>query len=293
MSNRAGDDAPGETDPRDLTTLIRSVTSRPQFSRNIVLLFGVPILVLTAIHLTTTPALFEYDIDNPTIWGIYTSNLSHRSWAHLGSNLAGLVIIGGAEYALLTASGCRRHYVGVFLGSLLVFPLFTHLFLQYVMVHQPVFQSYEAVGFSEPIAALAGYFPLALATYHRQASGFPYPILYTVLLSAGGIGVSLIGLSGVSVSLLMLLGLSAAGITALAWHLSTTVHTTGPTRVTYELTTLFFHVIYLFALVALFGGDTGTVVGHLAGYLPGFALPLLCAVTLIPISNDEFEPPFL
>jgi membrane associated rhomboid family serine protease len=285
LENGDGDDAVGIW---ELTTLVRAVGERPWVAYDVLFLFVIPAVVLIGIHLTTVPALFEYDIDNPTLWGIYMSNFSHRSWLHLGSNLIGLLIIGGSEYILLTASGYRAHYIAVFLGSILVFPPLSHLLLQFLLANQPALQTYEAVGFSEPLAALVGYYPLAVATYHTQVSDFQLPVVYTILLSTGGMAWGLIQHSALTLRMALLTLCGVGGISSLAYHLYTTDSvTTSLQRGRYALTSALCHVIYLFALVGLFRGSIGGFIGHLGGYLPGFGVTLLCTAILAVVAPEH------
>jgi peptide/nickel transport system permease protein len=95
MSDSATVTQTDSTAPVRLLRLPRIAASRsPSFGRDILLLFVAPALILTTIFVTTDPVTFEYDIANPDLWGIYMSNLSHRSRLHLGSNLVGFFLIG-------------------------------------------------------------------------------------------------------------------------------------------------------------------------------------------------------
>jgi membrane associated rhomboid family serine protease len=277
MSDSATVTQTDSTAPVRLLRLPQIAASRsPSFGRDILILFVVPALILTAIFVTTDPATFEYDIANPGLWGIYMSNLSHRSWLHLGSNLVGFFLIGGLEYLLLTAAGYRAHYIGIFLLSLLIVPLFSHLFLQFVLIHQPVFHSYEAVGFSEPIAAMAACLPLAFTTYCSRVSGLRWPFLTALLLYSGGVAWAINQLFGTDLSTILVGMLGIAGVTLVVVHLYRTRAFDPLERREYFVTSLFALLTFGTALLSLFAGtNVGTMVGHLAGFLPGFFLALI------------------
>lgn|GEM_PF-4205320 len=278
------------TVPVRLLRLPQIAASRsPSFGRDILLLFIAPALILTTIFVTTDPATFEYDIANPGLWGIYMSNLAHRSWLHLGSNLVGFFLIGGLEYLLLTAAGYRAHYIGVFLLCLLVVPLFSHLFLQFVLIHQPVFHSYEAVGFSEPIAAMAAYLPIALTTYCTRVSEFRWPFITALLLYAGGIAWAINQLFGTDLSTILIGMLGLIGVALIGIHLYRTRAVDSLERRKYVVTSLFALLMFGAALFSLFPGtNVGTMVGHLAGFFPGFflALFIIWGVTIAKPSHE-------
>ncbi|MFC6875288.1 hypothetical protein [Halobellus marinus] len=276
MSDSATVSQTDSTAPVRLVRLPQIAAARsPSFIRDILILFIAPALILTTIFVTTDPATFEYDIANPGLWGIYLSNLSHRSWLHLGSNLVGFFLIGGLEYLLLTAAGYRAHYIGVFLLCLLVVPLFSHLFLQFVLIHQPLFHSYEAVGFSEPIAAMAAYLPLALTTYCTRVSEFEWPFFTALLIYSGGIAWAINQLFGTDLSTILIGMLGVVGVSLIGIHLYRTRTVDSLERREYVVTSLFALLTFGTALVSLFpGSNVGTMVGHLAGFFPGFLLAL-------------------
>lgn len=276
MSDSATVSQTGSTASVRLLRLPQIAASRsPSFGRDILLLFIAPALILTTIFVTTDPATFEYDIANPGLWGIYMSNLAHRSWLHLGSNLVGFFLIGGLEYLLLTAAGYRAHYISVFLLCLLIVPLFGHLFLQFVLAHQPVFHSYEAVGFSEPIAAMAAYLPLALTTYCTYVSEFRWPFFTALLVYSGGVAWAINELFGTNISTILVGALGVVGVALIGIHLCRTRAVDSLERREYVVTSLFALLMFGTALLSLFpGSNVGTIVGHLAGFFPGFFLAL-------------------
>lgn len=254
----------------------RIVNESPSVIRDILLLFVLPCLLMVIIFVTTDPSNFEYKVAEPSIWGIYASNISHRTWTHLVSNLIGLVLIGGVEYAILTASGYRKHYFAVFLGVLFVLPVFGHVFLQFVLVNNPVFQSYEAVGFSEPLAAMVAYFPFALATYLSKIGRAKWPILLGVLLYAGGTAWAITQLFGPRPFSFILGAFGLIGVTWIGIHLRrTNSPSTRREKSEYARISIFVLVVFISAVWALFPGDNvGTMVGHLAGYISGFFVPV-------------------
>ena len=287
---------PHERTNRNETIGLFEILSEPitdqQFVRDALILFLGPAALMILLYLGTDPTTFEYDVAKPSLWGIYTSNLSHRSWRHLGSNLLGLFLIGGYTYALLTAVECRKHYVYVFVGSLLVFPLGGHLFLQFVLVHNPVFGTYEAVGFSEPIAALVGYLPLAIATYINRETGLRAPILTALLLYASGIAWAIGQIYGFDIFSVFLGGLGVIGVLWIALHISLTAElATKGDRLRYALSIVFFLLVYGYGLRTLFpGGNVGTMVGHLAGFLPGFFISIVVLSVFSTVrSNHELS----
>jgi membrane associated rhomboid family serine protease len=238
------------------------------------LLFAVPVIALIVIFVTTDPATFEYKVANPELWGIYLSNLSHRSWMHLGGNLLVFIFIGFLEYILLTPAGYRTHYISMFLLVLLIAPLFSHFFLQYVLDQQPVFHTYEAVGFSESIAAMTAYLPLALTTYCRRVSGIRWPYLTALLLYTGGLALATTRLFGTNFATPLFSAFGILGVTIIMGHVCRTSTVSRKERRQYFLTSLFALLAFTTALVGLFGTqNVGTLVGHFAGFLPGFFLP--------------------
>lgn len=261
--------------PVQLHRLPKAAASQsPFFGIDLLVLFLAPAVILTVIFVTTDPSTFEYDIADPTLWGIYTSNFSHRSWGHLAGNLFGFLLIAGLEYLLLTVAGYRSYFFAGFALCLVVVPLFSHLFLQFFLVHQPVFHSYEAVGFSEPIAALTAFFPLALTIYYRSVSGFQLPFLTALLLYSGSVGIALAKLFGLSVNALSVGAIGIVGIVIVLNHLYRFPAVSSQQRREYAITSLFALCVFLALLFGLFPGtNTGTMVGHLAGYLPGFFVP--------------------
>lgn len=237
-------------------------------------LFLIPILSLVLIFHFTDPATLEYRIVDPTLVGILGSNISHRTWNHLTNNILGLVVVGGIAYTLLTAAEYRYHYIMMFIGSLLIIPFFSHFFLQYFLVHQPIFHSYEAVGFSEPLAAMIGYLPLVLTTYLNRASGIRWPILWAILIYSGGIAYAIVQLFGVGFSTIPIAILSIVGILGIGVHVLQLDD--GVEKLQYSVTIAFIVMVYIISVVGLFGGpNVGTKVGHLAGFLPGFFAPTL------------------
>ena len=274
--------SPGDEDEQSESTALASLpqiaaAKSPSFIRDTILLFVLPTIVLVVTFIITDPTTFEYKIIEPTLWGIYTSNISHRSWAHLGSNLVGLFLIGGLEYLILTAVDYRKHYVAVFLGSLLVFPIFSHFFLQFVLINQPIFHSYEAVGFSEPLSALTAFLPIALTTYQNDVGKLRWPIFWALLLNAGGISWALFQIFGLS---LYSVAIGMLGVASVVWFGIHTYRTNAlrnqKNRIQYALTSLFVLSVYAFALQGLFGGmNVGSKVGHLSGFLPGFFVPMI------------------
>lgn len=267
---------PEERDASNLYHLPLLAASRsPSWRRDLGLLFVLPGVALTLVFLLGDPITFEYRIANPTLWGIYMSNLAHRSWQHLLANMGGFILIAGSEYLLLTAVGYRRHYIGVFLGSLLVFPLISHLFLQFVGLQQPVFETYEAVGFSEPLAALAGYLPLCIATYLSTVRELRWPIWVALVLYAGGLAWAMGHIFGGTAPTLAIGAIGIAGVGWIGFHLS---HGTDAKQSRFQsgVTVLILLLIYMAALQGLFPGkNVGSMVGHLAGFLPGFFLPMI------------------
>jgi len=290
MSDSATVSQTDGTAPVRLLRLPQIAASRsPSFRRDVFLLFIAPALILTTIFVITDPATFEYDIANPDLWGIYMSNLSHRSWLHLGSNLIGFFLIGGLEYLLLTATGYRAHYIGVFLLCLLAVPLFSHLFLQFVLVHQPVFHSYEAVGFSETIAAMTAYLPLALTTYCTRVSGLRWPFLTALLLYSGGVALSINQLFGTDLSTILVGTLGVVGAALIGTHLYRTRAIDALERHEYVVTSLFTLLMFGAALLSLFPeSNVGTMVGHLAGFFPALflALFIIWAFTIAKPSHE-------
>lgn len=265
---------------RQLVTVIRRVYKRPQFGRDVLLLFVVPIGLFTLVHLTTTTGNFVYDIDNPTIWGIYTSNIAHWSWGHLAANTVGYLIIGGCSYLLLSALGRRRQYIGVLLAALLVFPLFTHGVMQYLLLTNPQLATYSSAGFSEPVAALTGYFPVVLALYHAGSSDFQHVDFYTTALVCSGFGWAAASIAGLSVATAVIMSLGVVGLGVLAYHLATTAAVeTRVARLQYTLTTALFVFTYLALVYGLFAGDVlGTQLGHMAGFTTGGMVAIVVSV---------------
>lgn len=252
-----------------------AVSRSPSYLRDVLMLFIIPGVLLTAIFMTTEPGQFEYKVADPTLWGIYSSNLAHRSWSHLLSNLLGLILICGVEYLVLTAAGYRSHVIGLFLGSLLIFPLYGHLFLQFVLINQPIFRTYEAVGYSEPIAAMTGFLPLAITIYLSRAREFRWPLLWALFLYAGGVAWAIGNLFGFDIPTVLVGGLGLIGV---IWIIKHVFHATEvrQERAEYAGTVLFLLVLYGFGLHGLFSGQAvGSMVGHLAGFLPGFFLPMI------------------
>lgn len=230
---------------------------------------------MTIVFLTTDATIYEHRIADPTLWGIYSSNIAQRSWNHLLSNLGGLLVIGGGEYVLLTAIGYRKHYVGVFIGSFLLLPLFGHLFLQFVLVNQPVFQSYEAVAFSGPLAAMVGYLPLVIATYLSENQDLSWPLFMALLLYSGGLGWAMSQIFGFDVATIIVSTLGIAGIGLIAWNVVKKSENKDE-QINFMFIVLFLLTLFFGGLHGLFPGNhIGSMVGHLAGFLPGFFVPMI------------------
>lgn len=263
--------------PTHLRRLPHHAAARtPSFQRDILILFVAPTVLLTAVFVTTAPAVFEYRAANPDLWGVYTSILAHRSSGHLAGNLLGFIVIGGVEYLLLTAAGRRTHYLTVFALSLFVVPVLSHFFLQFVLIHQPVFQTYEAVGFSATVAALTAYLPLALTTYCAEVSSFRWPYLTALLIYAGSIARATTQLFGADLGTLVIAALGLVGLAVIGNHVYRGPTLSAEARSEYGLTVVVTLTIFYLLLYTLFpGGNVGTMVGHLAGYLPGFFGPLI------------------
>jgi len=253
--------------------LRRAAAASPAFRRDLTLLFGLPLAILIILFATTDPSTFEYRVASPDLSGIYLSQLAHRSWGHLAGNLLGFLLIGGFEYCLLTATGYRTHYIALFGLTLTVVPVFSHLFLQFVLIHQPVFQTYQTVGFSGTVAVLTVSFPFALTLYCHHVSGFQLPIPTALFICAGSIGWAISQLFGVNTGAVVLVILGLFGLGSLGWHIYRPGTLSNEACGEYVYTVVWLLVVFSVVLYALFSGtQTGSMVGHLAGYFGGFLI---------------------
>lgn len=242
--------------------------------RDILSLFVAPLVLLIGIFLIPESAkALEFKARNPTLVGILGSNLAHRSVSHIGGNLIGFWGLGCLSLALMRRTDTAHIYRRSFVVYLLILPFVASWSIIRMFSDNPeMLATYESVGFSLTVAAVAGFLAIAIATYYADQTGQQDSKVTALGVFSLGFAVAVYNLGTLGDVGLLLGAFGVLTLLYMGYRMVVSFGTVTDPRISSVAAAILF---FASAILFLFPESApGGIFGHMAGYVWGFFLPI-------------------